>query len=63
VFADTNGMMIAALARGGKLLGEPRYLRAAVAAAEFVLTRLRAPDGTLLQSTGRKCGTLVRGAC
>jgi hypothetical protein len=52
VFADTNGMMIAALARGGKLLGEPRYLRAAVAAADFVLTRLRAPDGTLLHTPG-----------
>jgi uncharacterized protein YyaL (SSP411 family) len=48
---DWNGMMIAALARGGALLGEPRYLRAAEKAAGFVLAELRARrDGTLLHA-------------
>jgi uncharacterized protein YyaL (SSP411 family) len=51
VLTDWNGMMIAALARGGTLLGEPRYLRAAEKAADFVLAKLRATgDGTLLHA-------------
>jgi uncharacterized protein YyaL (SSP411 family) len=47
---DWNGMMIAALARGGRALGEPRYGAAAARAADFILKNLRAPDGTLLHS-------------
>jgi uncharacterized protein YyaL (SSP411 family) len=50
VLADWNGMMIAALARGGRLLGEPRYTAAARAAAEFVLSHHRDASGTLLHS-------------
>ncbi len=49
VLADWNGMMIAALARGGSLLGEPRYVRAAVMAAEFVLS-MRDERGVLLHT-------------
>ncbi len=37
VLTDWNGMMIAALARAGGLLAEPRYVAAAARAAEFVL--------------------------
>ncbi len=46
VLADWNGMMIAALARAGGSLGEPRYLEAAQRAADFVLT-LRDESGVL----------------
>ena len=44
-----NALMISALADAGAALGEPRYLDAAVAAAEFVLRDLRAA-GRLLRS-------------
>jgi uncharacterized protein len=47
VLADWNGMAIAALARGGRAFGEPRYLQAAERAAGFVLGHLRGADGTL----------------
>jgi hypothetical protein len=47
---DWNGMMIAALARGGALLGEPRCTRAAVRAADFVLVHLKGKDGALLHA-------------
>jgi len=43
VLTDWNGMMIAALARGGELLGEPRYTAAAVQAARFILAQLEGP--------------------
>jgi hypothetical protein len=48
VLTDWNGLMIAALAEAAGPLGEDRYRAAAVRAAEFVLTRLRAADGALL---------------
>jgi uncharacterized protein YyaL (SSP411 family) len=54
VLADWNGLMIAALARAGGVFEEPKYLQAAVKAAEFVLSNLRKPDGTL-------CHVWVRG--
>jgi uncharacterized protein YyaL (SSP411 family) len=44
-----NALMISALADAGAALGEPRYLDAAVAAAEFVMRELRR-DGRLLRS-------------
>ncbi|MDP9342803.1 MAG: thioredoxin domain-containing protein [Actinomycetota bacterium] len=50
VLAAWNALAIAALAEAGRALGEPRYLDAAVAAAEFVLTRLRRDDGRLLRA-------------
>lgn len=45
-----NGLMIAAMARGYQVLGDPRYLRAARRAARFVLARLRGSQGVLLRS-------------
>jgi uncharacterized protein YyaL (SSP411 family) len=48
VLVGWNGLMLAALALGGRVLGEPRYLDAAAKAAGFLLDRLRGPDGRLL---------------
>jgi uncharacterized protein YyaL (SSP411 family) len=47
-----NGLMIAAFAHAGAALGQPKYTDAAVTAADFVLTRLRGPDGRLFRTTG-----------
>jgi hypothetical protein len=47
---DWNGMTIAALAHAGKLLNEPRFTKAAERAADFVLTQIKAKDGTLLHT-------------
>ncbi len=48
VLADWNGLMAAALARGGVLLAESEYTEAAAAAVDFILQRMSAPDGRLL---------------
>jgi len=48
VLADWNGLMIAAMARAGRVLEAPRYVDGAARAARFVLARLGRPDGTLL---------------
>ncbi|MDX2130953.1 MAG: DUF255 domain-containing protein [Planctomycetota bacterium] len=50
VIAAWNGMMIRALATASADLGEPAFLAAAERAADFVLSRMRAPDGGLLRS-------------
>ena len=47
VYPAENAMMIAALARGGRLLGRESYLRAAMTARMFVKTRLTDPGGYL----------------
>ena len=48
ILTDWNGLMIAALAVAARTFGEPAYMGAARAAADFVLRRLRRPDETLL---------------
>ena len=48
--AGWSGLMIAGLADGGRVLGEERYLVAARRAADFVLVRMRTPDGGLYRS-------------
>ncbi len=48
ILADWNGLMIAALARGGMLTADQKYTKAAKDAADFVLERMRAEDGRLL---------------
>jgi len=49
VITAWNALMIAALARGARALGEPDLARRAATAAEFVWTRLRSPEGALLR--------------
>ena len=48
ILTDWNGLMIAALARGAQVLGEKAYSDAAEEAVEFILKRMRKPDGRLL---------------
>jgi uncharacterized protein len=48
ILAGWNGLMIAAMARAGRVLDEPRFTDAAARAADFVLNRLRTPEGRLL---------------
>jgi uncharacterized protein YyaL (SSP411 family) len=45
-----NGLMIGALSEGARILDEPRYRTAAERAADFILSRLSAPDGRLLRT-------------
>jgi uncharacterized protein YyaL (SSP411 family) len=47
VIADWNGLMIAALAKGGAAFGSAEYLAAAEKAAAFILDTLRGGDGRL----------------
>jgi hypothetical protein len=47
IIADWNGLMITALARAARVLGEPHYLEAARAAADFVFARMTTPEGRL----------------
>ena len=44
-----NGLAISAFARAGAALGEPVYTDAAVAAADFIASRMYDPDGVLLR--------------
>lgn len=48
ILADWNGLMIAALAKGGRVLDRPEYTLAAQRAADFVLSTMRGEDGRLL---------------
>src|SRR5512135_1277269 len=50
VLTSWNGLMIAALAEGGRVLKDARYLEAARRAAAFLLDRMRAGDGRLLHT-------------
>lgn len=50
ILTSWNGLMISAFAKGGAILGEPRYADAARGAADFVITRLYdASSGVLLR--------------
>jgi uncharacterized protein YyaL (SSP411 family) len=51
VLTAWNGLMIAAFAQAGAAFDEPRYIAAAVRAADFVLANLRRPDGRLFRTT------------
>lgn len=48
-----NGLLIQALAEGGRLLDQPRFVQAAAAAARFVDHKLRLADGRLAHSYNR----------
>jgi uncharacterized protein YyaL (SSP411 family) len=49
ILAGWNGLMIASLAKGARVLNEPKYTKAASRAADFVLTKMR-KDGRLLRT-------------
>jgi uncharacterized protein YyaL (SSP411 family) len=49
VLTDWNGLMIAALAKAGRVFNEPRYTAAAEKAAAFIITNLRDLNGRLLK--------------
>ncbi|UCC81311.1 MAG: thioredoxin domain-containing protein [Candidatus Zixiibacteriota bacterium] len=48
ILTDWNGLMIAALAMGGRILDELDYENAAIKAADFVLCKMRDTNGELL---------------
>ncbi len=62
IITGWNGLMIAALARAGLVLSEPRYYRAAARAGEVLWLRLRLPNGRLARrlagGTARFIGAL-----
>jgi uncharacterized protein YyaL (SSP411 family) len=47
-----NAIMLSAFAQAGAVLEAPRYLEAATRAADFILTRLRTPNGRLHRTCG-----------
>lgn len=47
VLTDWNGLMVAALSKAGSILQEPKYLKAAQVAADFLLSKMVAADGIL----------------
>ncbi|HEX4147930.1 MAG TPA: thioredoxin domain-containing protein, partial [Pirellulales bacterium] len=59
VLVSWNGLAIDALALAGAALEEPRYLDAALRAADFIIGRLRQPDGRLLHTWRRGQGKLA----
>ncbi len=48
ILTDWNGLMIAALSKGGKILEEPGYIKSAEKAAQFIFQHLSGPGGSLL---------------
>ena len=50
ILSGWNGLMIASLAKGARVLNEPKFAKAAARAADFVLTKLRTKDGRLLRT-------------
>jgi uncharacterized protein YyaL (SSP411 family) len=48
ILLDWNGLMIAALAKGARVLDDPGYAEAAKGALDFILEYMRNPDGRLL---------------
>src|SRR5208283_5753483 len=45
-----NGLMIAAFAQAAQVLDNPAYAEAATRAADFILRRMRGPDGRLFRT-------------
>jgi len=48
ILTDWNGLMIAAFAKAGYILDEPKYIRAAKKAMNFILNQMKKPNGRLL---------------
>ncbi len=53
ILTDWNGLMISALARGGRFLGDEAYILAAERAARFIWTEVRDEEGRLLKRSRR----------
>jgi uncharacterized protein YyaL (SSP411 family) len=51
IITGWNGLMIRALAKGGDMLHEPRYLEAARRGARFLMVNHRTPTGVLLRTS------------
>jgi uncharacterized protein YyaL (SSP411 family) len=51
VLTSWNALMINAFAHAGQVLDSPRFTERAVAAANFLLTRMRSPEGRLYRTT------------
>jgi hypothetical protein len=49
ILTDWNGLMIAALAKAGRVLDDSRYASAAVKAADFIMRQLRDKNGRLMK--------------
>ncbi len=56
VLTGWNGQMVAAYARAGEVLKEPKYIQSAERAADFLLSKMRAKDGRLLRVYAAKPG-------
>ena len=50
ILTEWNGLLISALAQCGAVLPHPAALQAARQAADFIWTKMRAPDGSLFRS-------------
>jgi uncharacterized protein YyaL (SSP411 family) len=48
ILTDWNGLMVAALAEGTRVLDQPEYAAAAKRAVDFIVGRMSTPDGGLL---------------
>ncbi|MHA1412718.1 MAG: thioredoxin domain-containing protein [Promethearchaeota archaeon] len=50
ILTDWNGLVIAALAKAGNILGEDEYVEIAKKTANFFIKEMRTPDGKLMHS-------------
>ena len=48
ILTDWNGLMIAALSKGGIVFNNMEYTETAASAADFIISKLTGPDGSLL---------------
>ncbi len=60
VLVSWNGLMITAMVKGYRAVGDERYLRAAIQNAEFLRTQMRRDDGRLYHSWRQAKRTLMR---
>jgi uncharacterized protein YyaL (SSP411 family) len=49
VLTSWNGLMIAALAKAGRVIGEPQYIEAATKAVDFIISTMISSEGRLLR--------------
>lgn len=61
VLTSWNGLMIQALARAGAVLERADYTAAAARAADFLVQRMRSPDGRLYRTYHKESGPRLNG--